>query len=267
MARSRNIKPGFFVNDELSEIEPIGRLFFIGLWTVADYQGRLEFRPKKLKAELLPYDECNINEIVKNLFDSGFIAIYTVQGRQYIEISNFTKHQNPHKNEREKGSEIPSPEMADTENDLQPIDNKELTINRDKDGTTLDKNDTDRADSLNLIPDSLNLIPESASETRFDVFWKKVSKKWHGSPGSKQEARIQFEKLNPDDELLTTMLEAFLIQRQRAADQITQGGFASNFKHVCRWLKYRCFEDNPPSLTLVHDDEDDLLNDLERYSI
>ena len=38
MARARNIKPAFFDNDELAENEPLGRLLFIGLWTLADYQ-------------------------------------------------------------------------------------------------------------------------------------------------------------------------------------------------------------------------------------
>jgi hypothetical protein len=48
MARSRNIKPGFFTNDELAECHPLGRLLFAGLWTIADKRG-LDDRPKKLK--------------------------------------------------------------------------------------------------------------------------------------------------------------------------------------------------------------------------
>ena len=59
MARSRNIKPGFFANDELAELPALTRLFFIGMWTIADREGRLEDRPKKLKVEVLPYDECD----------------------------------------------------------------------------------------------------------------------------------------------------------------------------------------------------------------
>lgn len=164
MARSRNIKHGFFLNDELAEIEPIGRLFFIGLWTVADYQGRLEYRPKKLKAELVPYDDCDIESIVSNLNKSGFIAIYSVQGKRYLEIVNFTKHQNPHKNERDKGSSIPSPNSCSADNDeegSQPIDNKGIAIKPDKIGTAPDNNESDRADSLFLIPDSCSLIPDS----------------------------------------------------------------------------------------------------------
>ena len=63
MARMRTIKPGFFTNDVLAEVEPLGRILFAGLWTVADRAGRLEERPKKLKAELLPYDDCDVESL------------------------------------------------------------------------------------------------------------------------------------------------------------------------------------------------------------
>ena len=54
--RARNIKPGFFKNDTLAELEFAARLLFIGLWGLADRAGRLEDRPKKIKAEVFPYD-------------------------------------------------------------------------------------------------------------------------------------------------------------------------------------------------------------------
>ena len=61
MARSRNIKPGFFLNDDLAECEPLARLLFAGLWCIADREGRLEDRPKRIKIEVLPYDNCDVN--------------------------------------------------------------------------------------------------------------------------------------------------------------------------------------------------------------
>ena len=74
MARARNIKPGFFANDTLAECSPLARLLFAGLWTIADRAGRLEDRPKRIKAALLPYDECDINDLLDQLVDRGFIA-------------------------------------------------------------------------------------------------------------------------------------------------------------------------------------------------
>lgn len=154
MARSRNIKPGFFQNEQLGELEPIARLAFIGMWTVADFKGCLEFRPKRLKIQLLPYDDCDLEKIAINLDKSGLIRMYSVQGNRYIKILKFEEHQNPHKNERDAGSEIPDFDENNREiNDLEKIEN-----NREQDGTN-------RADSLLLIPDSLLLNPESTPQT------------------------------------------------------------------------------------------------------
>ena len=144
MARARNIKPSFFQNEELGELNPIERLAFIGMWTIADFKGCLEMKLKRLKVQLLPYDECDMELITNNLERSGFISIYSVQGQRYIKIINFEKHQNPHKNERESGSEIPDI--------TQVIDSIALKNNPEQDGTN-------RADSLLLIPSSL--IPDS----------------------------------------------------------------------------------------------------------
>lgn len=115
MARSRNIKPAFFKNDELAEHNtPLGRLLFIGLWSIADYKGNLEYRAKKIKAEVLPYDDCDIDQLIADLRSSGFISIYTEHEpnlsngeKTYIHIPNFIAHQAPHKNERERGTKIP----------------------------------------------------------------------------------------------------------------------------------------------------------------
>ena len=142
MARSRNIKPSFFTNDELAELDPLARLLFIGLWTIADREGRLEDRPKRIKAEILPYDDCDIDACLKNLSNKSFVVRYEVNGERYIQICNFKKHQNPHI--KENPSVIPVPDLHQTSTVQEP-----------------NENGTIPADSLLLIPDSFNLIPDS----------------------------------------------------------------------------------------------------------
>jgi hypothetical protein len=107
MARARNIKPGFFANDVLAELPPLTRLMFIGLWTIADRAGRLEDRPKRIKAEVLPYDECNPEQMLADLQRLGFIQRYDAAGTPAIQIVTWDKHQNPHMKEAE--STIPAP--------------------------------------------------------------------------------------------------------------------------------------------------------------
>ena len=78
MKRTRQINPGFFTNDELADITPLGRLLFAGLWVIADREGRLEDRPKKIKAEILPYDNCDVDDLLNQLQNAGFIKRYKV---------------------------------------------------------------------------------------------------------------------------------------------------------------------------------------------
>jgi hypothetical protein len=99
MARTRNLKPGFFKNDDLSELDPFARLLFAGLWTIADRDGRLEDRPKIIKAEILPHDQVDTEALLSQLADRGLIRRYSAGGKKCIDIPKFLKHQNPHKKE------------------------------------------------------------------------------------------------------------------------------------------------------------------------
>jgi hypothetical protein len=123
MARIRTIKPEFFKNEDLSELEPILRLLFIGLWTQCDREGKLEDRPKRLKIEIFPYDDFDINYGLNLLHEKGFIVRYNPNeivendstmlaqckdgARKYIKILTFKKHQQP--NIKEAASTIPDP--------------------------------------------------------------------------------------------------------------------------------------------------------------
>ena len=102
MARTRSIKPGFFKSDELAECHPLARILFAGLWTIADRDGRCEYRPKFIKAECLPYDDCKIEALLDELAGRGFIRIYEVDGKRYLDIPTFGAHQNPHPKEQNR---------------------------------------------------------------------------------------------------------------------------------------------------------------------
>jgi hypothetical protein len=148
MARARNIKPGFFSNEDLVEFDFATRLLFIGLWTVADREGRLQDRPKKIKIDVFPADNLDVDAMLSTLHNGGFINRYEVDGAKFIQITNWIKHQNPHHTER--ASEIPASNGALTVK--QPLEPKHAPS---MDGGNL-------ADSLipdSLIPDSL--IPDS----------------------------------------------------------------------------------------------------------
>jgi len=105
VSRIRTIKPQFFTDDIIAELPPLARLLFIGMWTLADREGRLEDRAKRIKVEILPYDDTDVDELLQILADRHFITRYTVDFHRYIQIRTFEKHQilNP----RESPSVIP----------------------------------------------------------------------------------------------------------------------------------------------------------------
>ena len=158
MPRSRNIKPGFFTNDDLAEIEPLGRLLFVGLWTIADKDGRLRDRPRKIRVEILPYDDVDAESLLLALEQKKFIVRYEIDGEKFIQIRNWDKHQNPHK--KEAASQIPA----------QPVDLKEATESTGNSGTSPENTGASPADSLNLIPDSC--IPSPSEKALDEQIWK-----------------------------------------------------------------------------------------------
>lgn len=106
--RIRTIKPEFFKDEDLAELPPVCRLLFTGLWCMADREGRLEDRPKLIKIEVLPYDNCNVDSLLQKLHDAGFILRYETHGKACIQVIEFLRHQIPFRDEPQ--SELPSPE-------------------------------------------------------------------------------------------------------------------------------------------------------------
>lgn len=105
MSRIRTIKPDFFKDEKLAELSLAHRYLFEGLWTLADREGRLEDRPRYIKVEIFPYDKIEVDNLLNDLHSRGFIIRYLANGRNYIQIVNFSKHQRP--NSREAESVIP----------------------------------------------------------------------------------------------------------------------------------------------------------------
>jgi len=150
MARARNIKPSLFKNEVLGEADPLLTILFQGLWCLADRDGRLEDRPKRIKAEIFPYREIpDFNGYLTELERLGFIDRYETEKAPVIQVINFAKHQSPHKTE--KPSELPAKPATAQVTCKAPLNNGSITVKE------------------SLIPDSLipdSLIPEDVGQNR-----------------------------------------------------------------------------------------------------
>jgi len=105
--RIRTIKPEFFRHENLSVLSYRTRLLFVGLWCLADAEGRLEDRPKRIRIDVFPYETDDVDTDLQILCDAGFISRYTAQGIAVIEVTAFKRHQRISGKEASYASQLP----------------------------------------------------------------------------------------------------------------------------------------------------------------
>lgn len=99
--RIRSIKPEFWRSPDVSCLSIEDRLLFIGLWSYVDDNGVGEDRVSMIAADLFaddleddPHDTfARVSRGLQNLSERGRIMRYTVSGRSFLEIVNWSKHQ------------------------------------------------------------------------------------------------------------------------------------------------------------------------------
>lgn len=69
------------------------RLLFIGTWSFADDYGNLERSSKQLKARIFPADNLDCEPLVLDLIANGLLVEYSADGKKYLHIRGFRKHQ------------------------------------------------------------------------------------------------------------------------------------------------------------------------------
>lgn len=112
MARIRTIKPDFFRHEGLQDLEIANpgmypMMVFEGLWGHCDSKGRFEWRPRQLKLDILPFLPFDMAETLLILEQSGMVNHYTIDGKEYGEISTFEKHQRLSGKELTEGEKFP----------------------------------------------------------------------------------------------------------------------------------------------------------------
>jgi hypothetical protein len=193
MARIRYLKPDFFKDDDVAGLPFEFRLLYQGLWCLADKAGRLEDRSLRIKAEIFPYDDVDIEKGLcvlaqtKPSSKQPFINRYQADSQRYIQIVRW-EHQKPHHTEAE--SKIPP-------------------------DTPLKEKGKEKGKGNQLNP-SLRLT-DGVITVNFATFWGIYPKKV-----SKAVALKVFHKINPNAALFERILEA--VKEQRCSEQWTKDG-------------------------------------------
>jgi hypothetical protein len=186
VARIRNIKPDFWTDEKLVELETWERLLFIGLWNFADDEGYMPYSPKRIKMQIFPGDSLEVSRGIQSLISIGAVELFDSEYGQVLHVSKWSKHQkvsNPSKSKYSSVELTPldgkprkhadyAPEITE-DSDISTEDSREVHTERERER----EREVERKKDLSSKPDE------------FDQWYSKYPKK-----EAKDAARKAFAK-------------------------------------------------------------------------
>lgn len=110
MARIRTIKPVFWHDELVGAMPATARLTFIGLFSLADDEGRMRGSAAYVRSQVFTYDEdttsADVEQALLLLHNARRIRIYGDGVQRYVEVVNFRKHQ---RIDKPQPSQLPAP--------------------------------------------------------------------------------------------------------------------------------------------------------------
>ena len=91
MAKIRGIKPDLWTDEDFVELSPFARLLWLGLWNFSCDNGHVSDKPKQIKMRVLPTDDVNCAELLREIEAQGLIE----RADGWIYTPNLTRHQKP----------------------------------------------------------------------------------------------------------------------------------------------------------------------------
>ena len=205
MARNRMLNPEFWLDEDVAKLSAFSRLLYMGLWGICDDNyATLPDRPEWIKAQVFPYEEINIEQMLKELALSGKIIKFEVDNKNYWYIKNFFKHQRVDRPSSPKYPKYPL-SLAD-----------DSTSTRSEDKLSKDK----------LSKDIYG---------HFEKFWTEYPRKI-----SKKKAEQVFLKISPDNELFKKIMSTLETAKRLPQWTKDNGQF---IPHPTTWLNQERWND------------------------
>ena len=97
--RIRSIRPEFWSSEDVAAMDWTTRLVFIGLWSYVDDNGVGRDVEKLIVADLFPLEDdprdtlATVSRSLARLSEGGQITRYTFEGKPYLHVNAWSKHQ------------------------------------------------------------------------------------------------------------------------------------------------------------------------------
>jgi hypothetical protein len=242
MPRIRTIKPDFFKHEALFEAEqetglPL-RLAYIGLWTQADREGRFLWRPRPLKLDVLPYDECDFGRVLDALATRGFLVKYSDGKRDIGAIPSFLRHQVI--NNRESASNLSPPSDNIDEFDASPTRAPRVTHAASGEGKGKEGKGTVEPEGSTLsVPSAAAISKPKVGRRSKQAYTPEYEAFWVAYPSTEGQSKINgfraWQKLSDEQQgQAMASIPAYADLLKRHPDRVV--------KHVQGYLTGRMFE-------------------------
>ena len=93
MPRIRTIKPEFWTDEKVVDLDYVNRLLFIGLWCYCDDQGFIDDRPKQIKMRIFPDDDIDVTARLATLVGEGMLEAFESVEGPVLHVRNWDRHQ------------------------------------------------------------------------------------------------------------------------------------------------------------------------------
>lgn len=101
------IDPEFWLDEDITSLDDVYQLFYIGTWNFSDDYGVIEDSAKKLKAQVFPYRNIDVQPIIDKLKEIGKFLPFEANGKKWLYVKNFLKYQRVDKPSKNRNPKVP----------------------------------------------------------------------------------------------------------------------------------------------------------------
>ena len=239
--RIRSIKPEFWRSDDVNAMCLEDRLLFIGLWSYVDDNGVGIDRQSDICADLFAHDLSvsphdtlmRVQAGLNRLSELGVIRRYTVSGKRFLEIVNWSKHQRIN---RPSPGRFPTSDGVDVEIHA-PLTEDSL---RTHEGSLPGAGEQGNRGTGEETPLAQSADADVRETDRFDEFWNVYNKK-RDRKRAEQKWKSALKKKGVTPDILIDSARAYITR------QVEAGKHPEFTKDAHTWLNGENWNDEAPS--------------------